>query len=244
MENARCPAHPDQKASGTCLRCGRFVCNACGGAELEVRCPTCQHRTLEEIPPGGGAAKVAYVFLIANGLLHLVVSFGFSGNEAPANLLVGLAMVASAFLLLGTLIGAAVPYLIWMHRTVRTGLAMGINVDATPGWAVGYWFIPFVNLVRPYRIVSALAHGLGGKAKTAPVGPWWALWIGGNMLSSAGSRGQLRVLDGVSAVALACAAVACIVVMSRIQAELDAARSTAARAASSATAALAAPAAP
>jgi len=26
----------------------------------------------------------------------------------------------------------------------------------TPGWAVGYWFVPFVNLVRPYQIVADL----------------------------------------------------------------------------------------
>ena len=104
---------------------------------------------------------------------------------------------------------------------------------------MGCWFIPFVNLVRPYRIVSALAHGLGGRAKTAPVGPWWGLWIGANTLSTMASWGRISVLDSVSAVALAGAAVACVVVMSRIQAELDAVRSTAARAAASGTAALA-----
>ena len=43
-------------------------------------------------------------------------------------------------------------YLMWLHRAYQNLPALGVTkLDATPGWAVGYYFIPILNLFRPYQ---------------------------------------------------------------------------------------------
>jgi hypothetical protein len=51
----------------------------------------------------------------------------------------------------------AIAWLVWLHRSYGNLRLVGTRQSRfTPGWAVGYWFIPFVNLVRPYQIVADL----------------------------------------------------------------------------------------
>lgn len=47
-------------------------------------------------------------------------------------------------------LGTAVAFLMWFHRTHKNlpGLG-GRELKYTPGWAVGGFFVPFLNLVRP-----------------------------------------------------------------------------------------------
>jgi hypothetical protein len=42
QENAICAVHPGEKAIGTCLRCGSFVCLKCTGPSLEKECEKCR----------------------------------------------------------------------------------------------------------------------------------------------------------------------------------------------------------
>jgi hypothetical protein len=56
---------------------------------------------------------------------------------------------------------------------------------------VGYWFIPLMNLYRPFEVVKALfkacAQEAGPAAKPAAgeqlLGAWWALFLTGNIAS-------------------------------------------------------------
>ncbi len=57
-------------------------------------------------------------------------------------------------------IRTAIAFLIWFHRVNKnlpslrqTGLIF------TPGWAVGFFFVPFFNLVRPFQAMRAAWHG-------------------------------------------------------------------------------------
>jgi hypothetical protein len=48
----------------------------------------------------------------------------------------------------------------------------------TPGWAVGYWFVPILNLARPYDVILELWRSLArratvGTARPMIVGLWW-----------------------------------------------------------------------
>lgn len=87
-------------------------------------------------------------------------------------------------------IATVVVYLCWLYRVSSNLQALQVyNQQFSPGWAVGYWFIPFVNLVRPYQIVKEIfvesrppddanpADGLG----TDILGWWWALWLISNI---------------------------------------------------------------
>jgi Domain of unknown function (DUF4328) len=76
-------------------------------------------------------------------------------------------------------VAAAVVVIIWMFRARK-------NLDAIPGahrgmgagWAIGGWFIPFANLVIPYRVMANVARESLGHSRTpALVGVWWAAWL-------------------------------------------------------------------
>lgn len=72
-------------------------------------------------------------------------------------------------------------WIISSHKTVRALGAEGMTI--TPGWAVGYYFIPFINLVRPYAAMKELWCASVDPRHAAtqfapPLLPaWWALWI-------------------------------------------------------------------
>ncbi len=57
-------------------------------------------------------------------------------------------------------IPSAVLFLMWFHRVYRNLPALRNAVlTTTPGWAVGWWFIPVANLWMPYRIASEIWCG-------------------------------------------------------------------------------------
>ncbi len=87
---------------------------------------------------------------------------------------------------IGLVIVAGVLLLMWLHRAYTNLLALGHTPRFTPGWAVGYWFIPIVNLWRPYQVMKdwwLRSEGdtmvPGYERVTAPsvLSAWWACWI-------------------------------------------------------------------
>jgi hypothetical protein len=75
-------------------------------------------------------------------------------------------------------------FCVWLYRAVSNNLALGARDQAfTPGWSVGWLFIPLVNLVMGYRVmleVWTTSHGLSGRttrAGWALVLAWWLLHL-------------------------------------------------------------------
>jgi len=51
----------------------------------------------------------------------------------------------------------AVLWLVWLYRAYTSLVFVGSKrVRFSPTWAVGYWFIPFVNVVRAYQVMKDL----------------------------------------------------------------------------------------
>src|SRR6185295_7113854 len=52
---------------------------------------------------------------------------------------------------------------VWQHRAQRNAIELAYGkLQFTPGWAVGWWFVPFANLVKPFQTVRELwkaSHG-------------------------------------------------------------------------------------
>lgn len=99
------------------------------------------------------------------------------------------------------IIVAAVFFLMWLNRAVKNLEPLGVReYKYTSGWAVGWWFIPFANLVMPFMVVrdlwKASVPGLTGTDwKDLSAGPlmgfWWATWIISNVAANVGIRGAL-----------------------------------------------------
>jgi len=78
-------------------------------------------------------------------------------------------------------------FLMWLYRAYNNAQAFNPSrrLEYSPGWAVGSFFIPFVNWVVPYRAVkdvwqkSGPAHEglLSEPASPAYFPVWWLFWL-------------------------------------------------------------------
>ena len=78
-------------------------------------------------------------------------------------------------------------FLIWLYRASNNLRAFNPwnRQDYSPGWAVGSFFIPFVNLVVPYRAVKEVWQKSGAPDEALlfePAPPasfpiWWTFWL-------------------------------------------------------------------
>lgn len=121
--------------------------------------------------------------------------------EIPIAFLLALMIWALAYV--GAMLTAIIIVCMWMYRAHANLTALGrAGQDYTSGWAAGAWFVPFLNLVRPFRIMkeiwkgsdSAHPHSTGWKLAPNPsiIGWWWAAWLISNFASNASTRMELR----------------------------------------------------
>ncbi|MFG2616751.1 DUF4328 domain-containing protein [Streptomyces sp. NPDC048507] len=135
-------------------------------------------------------------------------AFAPEGDYAAARLLADRAGLVHdmAFALCGLV------FVLWFHRIRRrAGVLAPQGFTAGPGWAIGSWFVPLVNLWRPYRIAVEMwvacvrpAPGPGKPVRTSlwPVNLWWGLFVLTGLSSAAtqrlragaGSLGELRAV--------------------------------------------------
>ncbi len=146
---------------------------------------------------GGALVKFCFVIFHALQIGGLLAGGLESGNEddlGPAGLLQALLLIINFLLYLATII----VFLLWLYRAHSNLRSLGAQrLDSSPGWAVGSFFIPFLNLVRPYKAVRELWRWsqpleIGPERMTyapserAPlVGWWWGLWLASNFTSNA-----------------------------------------------------------
>lgn len=104
---------------------------------------------------------------------------------------------------------AGVAWLVWQHRAHANLTALGAGkLRFTPGWAVGWWFVPFANLVRPPQVMSELIRASdpadGRDEQAAPKTPrivwvWWLTWVAGGLMTYVVSRVSADDLAGLLA---------------------------------------------
>jgi len=92
-------------------------------------------------------------------------------------------------------------FIMWLRRSY-TNLSRRINTEYTPGWAAGAWFVPFLNLVRPFQIVREIWNKLQNYLQlpevnkdSGHIGIWWACFLISGFLSRISSRMVLRAED-------------------------------------------------
>ncbi len=187
--SSMCAVHPNAPSVVTCRRCGRFCCTNCL-PQFET-CPECAARATVSVPPIEGRAMVATVALIASVGMHVLMAAvagaqlatGDVGEEGVLAIVGGLV----ALLYLVVFITTIVLVCMWFHLATRHALARGAAMEVqTPAAAVGSWFIPFINLARPFNLVRRMLDSAGLDA--GAVSTWQVLWVTGNITANISSR--------------------------------------------------------
>jgi hypothetical protein len=63
----------------------------------------------------------------------------------------------SAIAWIALLIPGIVLFCIWVRRAnMNADALVPSGMEFTPGWAVGWFFVPFANLFKPYQVVSEI----------------------------------------------------------------------------------------
>ena len=151
---------------------------------------------------------ILYVVLLgietAAALVAIAALAGTAGAEPGSGRLqlAGISLMAmaySGFVEFGAFLLIAILFLRFLYKAVQQ--AKGFTTPFTyvsPGWAVGYWFIPIMNLYRPFEVVKALSKACGqqagGEGKPAVgeqlLSAWWALFLISNAADWALARSQ------------------------------------------------------
>lgn len=83
---------------------------------------------------------------------------------------------------------SVVLFIMWFRRAYFNLHQVTGHLSYSEGWAAGAWFVPFMNLYRPFQIMIELYNrsyhylheddpGHGYTVSTRWVGWWWGLWI-------------------------------------------------------------------
>jgi uncharacterized membrane protein (DUF485 family) len=132
------------------------------------------------------AAMVAlylYMALLALAALLRLADNSPGGAADIASIPAFLALVA-CFVLVGR----------WIYLTNANAHLLSDDMSITPGWSVGWFFVPFANLVKPYEGVKETwraSHHSGGlheEAESRLLPWWWGLWLLTNILSTLSAR--------------------------------------------------------
>ena len=151
-----------------------------------------------EIKPLAGLTKMLCVlFKIAIVITAIAILAGFyqyhSYKNLPANVdsnettlpadgisaIVGL--IQSGFGLFSIII-----FFVWIYRTNKNlGILSGEQMVFTPGWSVGWFFVPIACLFKPYQVMKEIWNVSHKNQSTtfSLIGWWWFLWITSEILA-------------------------------------------------------------
>ena len=154
------------------------------------------------------AAQVLLAATIALNLINLVLLVVFYGPleevyaddvySDTATEVLGVYGILSVLTVLMSIAYFTV-FLTWFYRMYKNLFALSTAVDPppryTPGWAVGSWFVPIMNLFRPVQMMGdVFSISDTNPAAKQPytmsrlVMMWWAAWIFSAVLANVAVR--------------------------------------------------------
>ena len=163
------------------------------------------------LKPNANRVKTATIILIIIAVLNIVMLISealqigllkriqigdFTNSEAESN---DLRQGILAFIYLAFIITSIVTFILWFRRAYNNLHQLSTRMEYGEGWAAGAWFVPFMNLVRPYKIMKELyvtsnkiliekVDNYKPLISTSIVGLWWTIYIGANMFSNFATR--------------------------------------------------------
>ena len=146
------------------------------------------------------SVAVAALTLVSDlAQLNLAKSSSVTAEAAESNdtrqLIIGV-------LQLITFIVTGVTFLMWIYRANLNARGFGAtDMEFTPGWSVGYYFIPFINWFRPYQAmkeiwkVSTNPSDWKNQPSSVLLGWWWTLWLVSSLFGHISGNLSMRVKD-------------------------------------------------
>ena len=93
----------------------------------------------------------------------------------------------TVLLSVGVYIATTVLFCLWVYRANWNARALGADhMQFTPGWCIGWFFIPFMNLFKPFQAVREIYKASDPRSDgtmwrdvptSALLGLWWFFWI-------------------------------------------------------------------
>lgn len=160
-----------------------------------------------------------------------------SDPELTSALVVG----GTGLLLVVAHVMAAIFFCVWVYRAAENLRAFGRSgLQFTPGWCVGWFFIPFASLVKPFQALSEVWRASDPRApsgddpytwmassRSGLLPLWWATWLIGNLFANVSARIDDSATAGsvglAGSVVSLVAGIACIAMMRGIGARQEAA---------------------
>ena len=94
---------------------------------------------------------------------------------------------------LAVIVLSGIAFLALFRRAYGNLASFGVPTKHTPGWAIGAWFVPFLNFFRPKQIANEIWVGSdpAGAATKPPalLSWWWAAWILSTVFARVASSG-------------------------------------------------------
>ncbi|WP_197994953.1 DUF4328 domain-containing protein [Gimesia panareensis] len=91
---------------------------------------------------------------------------------------------------LGAAIFVGVVFLVWVYRMSRNAHSIeNAKLQYSPGWAVGWYFIPIVNLWKPYQAMREIYEVFINRPNDGKILPlWWFAWILASIMARISTR--------------------------------------------------------
>jgi hypothetical protein len=152
-----------------------------------------------------GVSILGDVFAIVSSLVGLAYYVGKTPAQIAAEadeftlpMMLGCCEAPFQFIIY---IVTVVTFCMWIYRAHDNLRFLAVSgLEFTSGWAVGWFFIPIMNLFKPMQAAQEiykasdpalpLSSPFGWKKATgsALIGTWWGLWIAFNVLSNVSMR--------------------------------------------------------
>lgn len=178
---------------------------------------------MKKLKPNESRAKAAIILLwIVLGCALLTMIFAFlqlnllksiqRGAEVSYETAAGndFRVMAGGILYTVAFIVSVVTFILWFRRAYFNLHLKVKNLSNGEGWAAGAWFVPILNLFRPFQIMKELYEAtrdyLRSNGEALPIGfsttwvnIWWGFWIVGNILGNISTRISLNAetLEGM-----------------------------------------------
>jgi uncharacterized protein DUF4328 len=155
-----------------------------------------------------GATRIGLLVLPFLQIALSVASLAFA-DTLMQNLAVAAAILLASLVVSIVALATMVLFLVWTHQAAKNVRALGQQgLSYSPGWCVGWWFVPVASLWKPYQALkeiwrasdpaSVSAEPEAWKTGRVPTlfPAWWIAYLVNNFIATAGlMRGFIEGLE-------------------------------------------------